>query len=97
MPAAALTEKGQIVIPAEIRERYQLTPGTQVEYGLPRGGTRGATTVRQGDAGACQPAAVRRPPRVATGSTRWRRRLGWDLSPGLVGFLRCCCHPHESG
>jgi AbrB family looped-hinge helix DNA binding protein len=32
MPAATLTEKGQIVIPAEIRERYQLTPGTQVEF-----------------------------------------------------------------
>jgi AbrB family looped-hinge helix DNA binding protein len=32
MPAATLTEKGQIVIPAEIRARYQLTPGTQVEF-----------------------------------------------------------------
>jgi AbrB family looped-hinge helix DNA binding protein len=31
MPAATLTGKGQIVIPAEIRARYQLTPGTQVE------------------------------------------------------------------
>ena len=27
MPAATLTEKGQIVIPAEIRARYHLTPG----------------------------------------------------------------------
>jgi AbrB family looped-hinge helix DNA binding protein len=32
MPAATLTEKGQIVIPAEIRQRYQLTPGTQLEF-----------------------------------------------------------------
>ncbi|MCL4184591.1 MAG: AbrB/MazE/SpoVT family DNA-binding domain-containing protein [Burkholderiaceae bacterium] len=32
MPAATLTEKGQIVIPAEIRARYQLTPGTQLEF-----------------------------------------------------------------
>lgn len=32
MPAARLTEKGQIVIPAEIRARYELTPGTQVEF-----------------------------------------------------------------
>lgn len=32
MPAATLTEKGQIVIPAEIRARYGLTPGTQVEF-----------------------------------------------------------------
>ena len=32
MAAATLTEKGQIVIPAEIRLRYELTPGTQVEF-----------------------------------------------------------------
>ena len=32
MPAVTLTEKGQIVIPAEIRARYDLTPGTQVEF-----------------------------------------------------------------
>lgn len=32
MAAATLTEKGQIVIPAEIRTRYGLTPGTQVEF-----------------------------------------------------------------
>ncbi|HEY6456000.1 MAG TPA: AbrB/MazE/SpoVT family DNA-binding domain-containing protein [Steroidobacteraceae bacterium] len=27
-----MTEKGQIVIPADIRARYQLTPGTQLEF-----------------------------------------------------------------
>ena len=32
MSAATLTEKGQIVIPADIRARYGLTPGTQVEF-----------------------------------------------------------------
>ena len=32
MSAATLTEKGQIVIPADIRARYELTPGTQVEF-----------------------------------------------------------------
>ena len=32
MSAATLTAKGQIVIPAEIRERYALTPGTQLEF-----------------------------------------------------------------
>lgn len=32
MAAATLTEKGQIVIPAEIRARYGLTAGTQVEF-----------------------------------------------------------------
>lgn len=38
MPAATLTEKGQVVIPAEIRGRYGLTPGTQVEF-VDEGGT----------------------------------------------------------
>lgn len=33
-----MTEKGQIVIPAEIRARYELTPGTQVEF-VDEGGT----------------------------------------------------------
>lgn len=32
MSTATLTEKGQIVIPAEIRARYELTPGTQLEF-----------------------------------------------------------------
>ena len=32
MPAATLTAKGQIIIPAEIRARHQLTPGTRVEF-----------------------------------------------------------------
>jgi AbrB family looped-hinge helix DNA binding protein len=32
MPGATLTEKGQIVIPAEIRARHGLTPGTQLEF-----------------------------------------------------------------
>jgi AbrB family looped-hinge helix DNA binding protein len=32
MAAAKLTEKGQVVIPAEIRTKYGLTPGTQVEF-----------------------------------------------------------------
>jgi AbrB family looped-hinge helix DNA binding protein len=30
--AATLTKKGQIVIPAEIRAKYDLTAGTQVEF-----------------------------------------------------------------
>jgi AbrB family looped-hinge helix DNA binding protein len=32
MPAATLTTKGQIVIPAEIRARYGLTAGPQLEF-----------------------------------------------------------------
>jgi antitoxin PrlF len=38
MPTATLTEKGQVVIPAEIRARHGLTPGTQVEF-VDDGGT----------------------------------------------------------
>jgi AbrB family looped-hinge helix DNA binding protein len=37
MAAPTLTEKGQIVIPADIRARYELTSGTQVEF-LEEGG-----------------------------------------------------------
>jgi AbrB family looped-hinge helix DNA binding protein len=32
MAAVTLSEKGQIVIPAEIRARFGLTAGTQVEF-----------------------------------------------------------------
>lgn len=32
MAAATLTAKGQVVIPAEIRVKHGLTPGTQVEF-----------------------------------------------------------------
>ena len=32
MAAVTLSEKGQIVIPLDIRQRYDLTPGTQVEF-----------------------------------------------------------------
>jgi len=38
MPAATSTEEGRVVIPAEIRARYRLTPGTQVEF-VDEGGT----------------------------------------------------------
>lgn len=36
--AATLTERGQIVVPADIRRKYGLTPGTQVEF-VDDGGT----------------------------------------------------------
>ena len=38
--AATLTDKGQVVIPADIRERFGLTPGTQVEFVDDRGTLR---------------------------------------------------------
>ena len=40
MAAATLTAKGQVVIPAEIRERYGLVPGTRVEFVDDGGGIR---------------------------------------------------------
>ena len=40
MAAATLTKKGQIVIPAEIRSKYGLTSGTQVEFIDDHGGIR---------------------------------------------------------
>jgi AbrB family looped-hinge helix DNA binding protein len=38
MGAATLTERGQVVIPAEIRSKYGLSAGTQVEF-VDDGGT----------------------------------------------------------
>lgn len=38
MPGATLTKKGEVAIPAEIRARYGLTPGTQIEF-VDEGGT----------------------------------------------------------
>ncbi len=38
MTVATVSENGQIVIPAEIRARYELTPGTQLEF-IDEGGT----------------------------------------------------------
>lgn len=32
MPFATLTQRGQIVIPAKIRLKYELKPGMQVEF-----------------------------------------------------------------
>jgi AbrB family looped-hinge helix DNA binding protein len=38
MPVSTVTENGQIAIPAEICARYDLTPGTQLEF-VDAGGT----------------------------------------------------------
>ncbi|MGP1678813.1 MAG: AbrB/MazE/SpoVT family DNA-binding domain-containing protein [Burkholderiales bacterium] len=38
MPVSTVTENGQIVIPAEIRARYDLTSGKQLEF-IDEGGT----------------------------------------------------------
>jgi antitoxin PrlF len=81
MPAATLTEKGQIVIPAKIRARYGLTPGTQVEF-IDEGGSIRLVVRRQ--VAPSQPAAgygmIKVKPRPA-GS---RPRLLSDFDPATT-------------
>ena len=55
MTIATLTAKGQIVIPAEIRARHELTPGTQVEF-VDEGGVI-RLLVRRRSVAAADPAA----------------------------------------
>ena len=67
MAAATLTGKGQVVIPAEIRTRYALTPGTQVEF-VDEGGVirlvvrrRVAVTEPAAGYGLVKPRSTKRP------------------------------------
>lgn len=80
MPAATLTAKGQIVIPAEIRARYELTPGTQLEF-VDEGGVIRLVIRRR--VAASDPAAgyglVKIPPPRKGG-----RRLLSDFDPALT-------------
>ena len=75
MPAATLTEKGQIVIPAEIRARYQLTPGTQVEF-VDEGGTIRLVVRRR--VARSDPAAGYGMLKVKRGRRRGRRLSDFD-------------------
>lgn len=86
MPAATLTEKGQIVIPAEIRELYQLTPGTQVEFVNEGGAIRLVVRrrVARSDPAAGYGMIKVRPRRGRKGV---RRLLDFDPA-ALVGSLR---------
>jgi antitoxin PrlF len=82
VPAATLTEKGQVVIPAEIRARYELTPGTQVEF-VDEGGTirlhvRRRVTPSDPGAGYGMIQVKRRPP-----SRRPRRLSEFDPADTL--------------
>lgn len=77
MAAATLTEKGQIVIPAEIRARYGLTPGTQVEF-VDDGGTLRLVVRRR---------IERSDPDAGYGMIRIRhRRSGGAPEGGLLDF-----------
>ena len=68
---ATLTEKGQVVIPAEIRRRYGLVPGTEVRFVDDGDGIRlvirrpvAASTVEEGF-GMFQVAATEEPRRLS--------------------------------
>ena len=75
MPAATLTEKGQVVIPAEIRARHGLTPGTQVEF-VDEGGTIRLLVRRR--VAPSDPAAGYGLVKVKPSRSRPRRLLGFD-------------------
>ena len=76
MPAATLTERGQIVIPAEIRARYGLTPGTQVEF-VDEGGTIRLVVRRR---------VARSDPEAGYGMIKIRRGSGPGSAGGLLDF-----------
>jgi antitoxin PrlF len=83
MSAATLTEKGQIVIPAEIRARYELTPGTQVEF-VDEGGVIRLLVRRR--VAVSDPAAGFGLVKVKRAKTGTRRRLsGFDPAALLRG------------
>ena len=71
MSVATLTAKGQIVIPADIRARHELTPGTPVEF-VDEGGVIGLLVRRR--VVASDPAAgygmVRVPARIKGSAAR---------------------------
>lgn len=85
MAAATLTEKGQIVIPAEIRARYELTPGTQVEF-VDEGGTLRLIVRRR--VKAVDPAAGYGLVKVPPGRHRRERRKLSDFDPASLAAPR---------
>lgn len=85
MPAATLTEKGQIVIPAEIRARYELTPGTQVEF-VDEGGTIRLVVRRRVE--AVDPAAGYGLIKVPPGRHQGKRRKLSDFDPASLSAPR---------
>jgi len=81
MPAATLTEKGQIVIPAKIRARYGLTPGTQVEF-IDEGGIIRLLVRRQ--VAPSQPAAGYGMVKIKPRPPGSRPRLLSDFDPAAI-------------
>ncbi len=80
MSAATLTEKGQIVIPAEIRARYELTPGTQLEF-VDEGGVIRLVIRRR--VAVSDPAAGFGMVKVKAARSRGKRRLS-DFDPASL-------------
>ena len=78
MAAATLTAKGQVVIPAEIRARYELTPGTQVEFVDENGSIRLLVRRRVAPSDAAAGFGMIKVPRRKTGAAA--RRLS-DFDP----------------
>jgi AbrB family looped-hinge helix DNA binding protein len=80
MSVATLTEKGQIEIPAEIRARYDLIPGTKFEI-LDEGGTIRLLVRRR--IAASDPAAGYGLVKVKPSPSRPRRLSGFDPAATL--------------
>jgi antitoxin PrlF len=86
MSSATLTEKGQVVIPAEIRARHGLTPGTQVEF-VDEGGVIRLVVRRR--VAPSQPAAGYGLIKVAAAPAGKPRRLSeFDAAAMLAGRPR---------
>jgi antitoxin PrlF len=81
MVAATLTEKGQVVIPARIRARYGLTPGTQVEFVDEGGVVRLVVRRKVAQTDAAAGYGMIKVPRRAQGAAR--RRLS-DFDPATL-------------
>ena len=85
MATATLTEKGQVVIPAEIRARYALTPGTQVEF-VDEGGVIRLVVRRR--VAVTDPVAGYGSIKVRPAGRAGERRLGDFDAAALVGRSR---------
>ena len=87
MSVATLTKNGQIVIHAEIRARYELTPGTQVEF-VDEGGTIRLLVRRR--IAPSDPAAGYGLVKVKRSRSRPRRLSGFDPADALRRRSAAC-------
>lgn len=84
MATATLTGKGQIVIPADIRSRHGLTPGTQVEFVDEGGVIRLIVRRRVAPSDPASGYGLVKVPPAATGSAP-RRLCDFDAAATLAG------------